>query len=190
MFPTRMFLSIAITAIVTISASAQSRGFDAKMRRGQTRVNPAIAASNSNSHDDEDNAVRLEGTWRATETFGDLSVFRILFTFGAGKNANSGVVNHSDELFLVSAPSCLTAQGVWKKAGERNFIATDEGFCFDTNNDFLPDGKIKFKSAIRLNRQGSEFNGRMHIEGFDVNGVLVFEDDALLHGERMTAEAP
>jgi hypothetical protein len=191
MFPKRMFLTIVITAIVASSASAQSRGFDAKMSRGKTRVTPAIAASNNNSHDDDDdNNVRLEGTWRATEAFADGSVFRVLFTFGAGKNSNSGVVNHSDELFLVSAPSCLTAQGVWKKKGERNFIATDEGFCFDTNNDFLPDGKVKFKSAIRLNRQGSEFNGRMHIEGFDVNGVLVFEDDALLHAERMPAEAP
>jgi hypothetical protein len=151
------------------------------------------AATIKNDGDDDDPA--LEDTWRATETFGDGSVFRVLFTFGAGRNRNNGVVTHSDELFLVAAPSCLTAQGVWKRTTGRNYIATDEAFCFDTNNGFAPAGKVQFKTAIKLNRRGTEFNGNMHVDGFDLNPdtgdlILVFSTDAVLHGERMPAEAP
>ncbi|HKZ81624.1 MAG TPA: hypothetical protein VJ124_25370 [Pyrinomonadaceae bacterium] len=149
----------------------------------------ANKAANTRDDDDDYGAV-LEDTWRATETFSDGSVFRVLFTFGAGKNQSNGVVTHSDELFLVASPSCLTAQGVWKKTGRRNYTVTDEGFCFDTDNGLAPAGKIKFKSAIKLNRRGNEFSGNMHIEGFLVNGTLVFSDDAVLHGERMPVEAP
>jgi hypothetical protein len=199
----RIFLALAITAIMSAVASAQSTGGSAgwgakgagKGRAaGAERVESAGAKTRPESslegEEGGGDGLRLEGAWRATETFGDGSVFRILFTFGAGKDADNGVVAHSDELFFTAAPSCLTAQGVWKRTGDRNFIATDEGFCFDTNNGFAPAGKVKFKAAIRLNEKGSQFKGTLHIEGFDVDGNLVFSDDATLHGTRMRAEPP
>jgi hypothetical protein len=192
MFAKRLFLILFVTAMVAAVASAQSKGGwgNKTARRGavtQTTEATTTKAGPQNGDDDDRNS--LEGTWRATETFASGDVFRVLFTFGAGKD-NSGTVAHSDELFLTAAPSCLSAQGVWKRTGERRFIATDEGFCFDTFNGFVPAGKIKFKSAVRLNNQGTEFTGTLHIEGFDVDGNLVFSDDAALHGERMRAEAP
>jgi hypothetical protein len=64
------------------------------------------------------------------------------------------------------------------------------GFCFDTLNGFAPDGKIKFEASIKLNNQGTEFNGTLHIEGFDFFDNQVFSADATLHGTPMLAEAP
>src|SRR6185369_13840855 len=58
----------------------------------------------------------IEGTWRATGSFDSGGSDIALFTFGAGARDDQGVVTHSDNLFFVPAPSCLTAQGVWKKA--------------------------------------------------------------------------
>jgi hypothetical protein len=139
---------------------------------------------------DDDDAYTLAGTWRATETFIDGSAFDVLFTFGAGKNPDNGTVAHSDELFFTGSPSCLTTQGVWARGGGRSYLATDEGFCFDTFNGFVPAGKIKFKSAVKLSPTGSAFTGKMHIEGYDADGNLVFSDDAALAGTRMRAEAP
>lgn len=190
MFTKRVFLSLIMTAAMATVVSAQSNdkraGWAAKMaRRSQTGVlATGPSASIPASEADDDDKGRLEGTWRSTESFGDVA-FRVLYTFGAGKNPNNGIVVHSDELFLVAAPSCLNSQGVWKRTGERRFTATDEGFCFDTNAGFAPAGKIKFEAAIRLNQPGNEFDGTLHIEGFDVDGNLVFSDDAVLHGVRM-----
>lgn len=209
MFSKRIFLSLITTAVMATMVSAQSNdrnaGWAAKMAgKGQatgarstgaaatTSAAAATSARSESSEDSDDDSDRgsLEGAWRATETFSDGSVFRVLFTFGAGKNSKNGVATHTDELFLTAAPSCLPAQGVWKRTGERKFIVTDEGFCFDTNNGFVPDGKIKFEASIKLNNQGTEFNGTLHIEGFLVDDTLVFTDDAILHGVRMQAEAP
>jgi hypothetical protein len=209
MFSKRIFLTLITAAVMATMVNAQSNdrnaGWAAKMAgKGQATGTRSIgaaattseaAATNARSEssedsDDDSDRGTLEGTWRATETFGDGSVFRILYTFGAGKNSKNGVVAHTDELFLVAVPSCLTAQGVWKRTGERKFIITDEGFCFDSEHGFAPVGKIKFEAATRLNNQGTEFNGTLHIEGFDVFDNQVFTDDAILHGVRMRAEAP
>jgi hypothetical protein len=192
MFAKRLFLILLVTVMMATVAGAQSKRWGNKTaRRGTVTQAANTNAGSQNADDDDKNA--LEGTWRGTETFASGDVFRILFTFGAGKNANNGVVVHSDELFFVPSPSCLPSQGVWKRSGDRRFIATDEGFCFDSSGQpptFDPFGKIKFESAIRLNNQGSEFTGTMHIEGFDLDGNLVFSDDADLHGVRMRAETP
>ena len=209
MFSKRIFLTLITTAVMATMVSAQSNdrqaGWAAKMAgrsqatgtrsSGAAVTTSGAAATNArseSSEDSDDDSVRgtLEGTWRATETFDDGSVFRVLYTFGAGKNSKNGVVTHTDELFFTAAPSCLPAQGVSKKTGGRKFIITDEGFCFDTFNGFAPDGKIKFEASIKLNNQGTEFDGTFHVEGFDVGGNLVFFDDAVLHGVRMQAEAP
>jgi hypothetical protein len=187
MFTKRLFLILLLTAAMATIASAQSkRGWGNKVvRRGNAPT------ANANAHQGEPGDKNaLEGTWRATETFDPESIFKVLFTFSAGRDANSGTAIHSDELYLTGGPSCLPSQGVWKRAGDRDFIATDEGFCFDPFNVFAPAGKIKFKSAITLNSQGTAFDGTMHVEAFDVEGGLVFMADAALHGERMRAEAP
>jgi hypothetical protein len=192
MFGKRLFLILLITATMASITSAQSkRGWGNKSAQQEAKTQTASSnTGNQNAEPGDRNG--LEGTWRATETFDPQSIFRVLFTFSAGREDNNGTVIHSDELFLTGGPSCLPGQGVWKRAGERKFIATDEGFCFDpfATPIFAPAGKIKFKSAITLNNQGTEFNGTMHIDGFDVDGNIVFTADAALHGTRMRAEAP
>lgn len=185
MFARKLFLLTCALALTSTVANAQ---WSSKMeRRGARPQDTNINTVKQSS--EEDDKTFLEGTWRGTETFGSDS-FKILYTFGAGKNANNGIVVHSDELFLVGSPSCLSAQGVWKRTGERRFIATDEGFCFDTFNGFAPAGKIKFKVGITLNSQGNEFIGTEHVEAYDPDGTLVFTTDGTLHGVRMRAEAP
>lgn len=193
MFWTRMYLALLISAMMAIPASAQSglhRGWAEKMaRKGHASSAANANTANHSSEADDDDRVRLEGTWRASGKFSG-GTDEILYTFGAGKDPSKGVVVHSDNLFLVAVPSCLSAQGVWKRTGPKSFIATDEGFCFDSTQDFAPAGKIKFEIAIRLNRPGTEFDGTIHIDGFDPDGNLVFSDDGELHGTRMQAEAP
>jgi hypothetical protein len=198
----RIFLTLTIIVLTGAAANAQSNGQatgwgSKRAGKGQSpstaiqSVDPISASTvQRSSRDEDDEKERLEGTWRATESFANGAVFRILLTFGAGKNPDNGVVSHSDELFFTAAPSCLRAQGVWKRNGTRRFIETAEGFCFDTNNGFAPSGKIKLRSSIKLNTQGIEFTGNLHIEGFDVADNLVFTDDADLRGVRMRAEAP
>jgi hypothetical protein len=184
----RKMLSVLIAAaLLPAAAQAQSRhGWGDKTVRGGAAGQ--AAGESQNGEPGDRNA--LEGTWRATESFGPGGTFKVLFSFHAGRDGNGGTSSHSDELFFTAAPSCLPAQGVWKRTGDRTFVATDEGFCFDTFGGFAPAGAIKFKSAITLNAQGTAFDGTLHVEGFDAGGNLVFTTDADLHGERMRAEAP
>jgi hypothetical protein len=133
---------------------------------------------------------RLEGTWRSTGTFNSGFTLKSLFTFGAGKNATSGIVIETWNTQLTASPSCGAAQGVWKRIGERRFIVTLEAFCFDTFKDFAPAGYVNGKADLTLNESGTEFSGQAHIEIFDVNGTLVFADNGTDVAVRMSAEAP
>jgi hypothetical protein len=186
MFAKRIFLVFILTAVATTVGVAQSRrGWGNKTVTGAT-----VNASTSSREEAAPN--KLEGTWRAIETFPDTSAFKVLFTFSAGRDEKNGTTIHSDELFLTGGPSCLPTQGVWKRTGDRTFTVTDEGFCFDPSSSpiFLPVGKLTFKSSITLNERGTAFDGIMHVEAFDPNGVSVFMTDGTLHGDRMAAEAP
>lgn len=182
-----------ILFVVTLTASAtiaqSRRGWGNKTVNSGNQRNSAANAADRASADD---GPGLEGSWRATEAFPDDGIFKVLFTFSAGKDDKNGTTIHTDELYLTGGPSCLPSQGVWKRTGERTFVATDEGFCFDPFGSpiFAPAGKIQFKSAITLNRKGNAFEGTMHVEAFDVNGISVFTADAVLHGDRMRAEGP
>lgn len=187
----KTFCLVLLSTVLTVtSATAQSKhGWGNKTVGGLPGVNSKMNPANQSADDGPKD--KIEGTWRATETFPDDSVFKVLFTFSAGRDDKNGTTVHSDELYLTGGPSCLTSQGVWKRTGDRTFIVTDEGFCFDPFGApiYAPAGKIQFKSAITLNRQGG-FDGTMHVEAFDVDGVSVFTTDAVLHGDRMRAEGP
>lgn len=186
----KLLLIFFVTALTTATAAAQSKhGWGNKAVSGLPGANAKVNPANQTADDGPKD--RIEGTWRATETFPDTSVFKVLFTFSAGRNDKDGTTIHTDELYFTGGPSCFPSQGVWKRTGDRTFIVTDEGFCFDPFGSpiFAPAGKIQFKSAITLNRQGG-FDGNMHVEAFDVNGVSVFTADAVLHGDRMIAAGP
>ena len=182
----KLCLTFLITALAAVAISAQPRhGWGNKTVNGPNAAKPA-------GKPDDGSPNRLEGTWRAFETFPDNSVFKVLFTFSAGRDDKNGTTIHSDELYFTGGPSCFPSQGVWKKTGDRSYVVTDEGFCFDPYGSpiFAPVGKLQFRSAITLNDQGNAFDGPMHIEAFDPNGISVFSADAVLHGERMKAEGP
>ena len=189
----RLCLILFVTTFAfTIAAAQPRRGWGNKTTNGAAPA-PNSAANRANQAAADDGPKdKIEGTWRATETFPDSSVFKVLFTLSAGRDDKSGTTIHSDELYFTGGPSCFPSQGVWKRTGDRTFIVTDEGFCFDPFGSpiFAPAGKIQFKSAITLNRQGSAFDGTMHVEAFDTNGISVFTADAVLHGDRMLAEGP
>ena len=186
----KICLTLLITALATVAASAQTRhGWGNKIVKAPT---PNINSKAAKPNDDGPND-KLTGTWRAIETFPDNSMFKVLFTFSAGSDDKNGTTIHSDELFFTGGPSCLPTQGVWKRTGDRTFTVTDEGFCFDPtsfNPIFAPVGKIQFKSSLTLNNQGIAFDGPMHVEAFDEGGASVFSADGVLHGERMKAEGP
>lgn len=187
----KLLLILFVTTLTVAAANAQSKhGWGNKTVGGLPEANAKANAANQAADDGPKD--KIEGSWRATESFPDDSVFKVLFTFSAGRDDKNGTTVHSDELYLTGGPSCLPSQGVWKRTGDRTFIVTDEGFCFDPFGSplFAPAGKIQFKSAITLNRQGNAFDGTMHVEAFDVNGVSVFTADAVLHGDRMRAEGP
>ena len=132
----------------------------------------------------------IEGTWRVDGVFSGGNTDQALFTFGAGRD-NLGVVTHSDNLFFTAAPSCLPAQGVWKKGpGKNSFVATDEGFCFDTFNNFAPAGKIQFRTTVTVDDHWTTFTGNTHLVAFDPDGNMVFEDTGTLQGTRMAVVGP
>jgi hypothetical protein len=192
MFARRIFLMFIIIAMMATVVTAQSkRGW------GNKTVSGAVPSANANTNAanqaaDDGPKDKIEGTWRATETFDPQDIFKVLFTFSAGRDDKNGTTLHTDELYFTGGPSCFPSQGVWKRSGDRTFIVTDEGFCFDPLSTpiFAPAGKIRFKSAITLNNQGTAFDGNMHIDGLDTDGNVVFTADAILHGERMRAEGP
>jgi hypothetical protein len=132
----------------------------------------------------------IEGTWRVAGTFDSGNSDQALFTFGAGRD-NLGVVTHSDNLFFTAAPSCLPAQGVWKKGpGKNSFVATDEGFCFDTFSNFAPAGRIQFRTVVTVDDHWTTLTGQTHLVAFDPDGNIVFEDDGTLQGTRMAVVGP
>jgi hypothetical protein len=185
MYMRKIFFGVLVLTLMATAVSAQSKRPDWSSRKGGVHTR-GVGPGKS---DDPDDKTRIEGSWRTAGTF-DFGEDIALFTFGAGKNANNGITVHSDNFFFVPSPSCLPAHGVWKRTGDRSFIGTDEGFCFDSNSNFDPAGKIKFKYALTLNKQGTEFNGTLRVEGYDVFDNLVFTADATLHGARMIAEGP
>ena len=181
--------SVALGLLSSSGLSAQpiQNGWLAKFsQRGvSSSLSNASAATNPT-----DASPGIEGTWRTAGSFDSGGTDQALFTFSAGRNDGEGTVLHSDNLFFVAAPSCLTSQGVWRKAGDKTFIATDEAFCFDTTNNFAPAGTIRFRTAVTVGDKGITLTGKLHIDAFDTNGTLVFTDDGTIQGSRMLAVAP
>ena len=161
-------------------------GWAAKFAQGKPTVVAAAPAPPSPA----DSPHGIEGTWRVDGDFVSGNMDHALFTFGAGRD-NLGIVIHYDNLFFVPAPSCLPSQGVWKKApGKNSFVATDEGFCFDSTINFAAAGKIQFRTSIQVDDNWTTFTGQTHLDAFDPDGILVFSDDGTLEGTRMAVVGP
>jgi len=187
MHRTKILFALITLAMLLTAANAQSRKFGNRSIAQAAGSTPANQSSQANDDDGPKN--RIEGTWRADpEIFSD---FKGLLTFGAGRDANQGIVVSSINFSFTGPFSCLNEQGTWKKAGDRSFIGTDEGFCFDSSNPgFLPAGKVKLRYAINLNKAGTQFDGTAQAEILDTFGNVLESFGGPVHAVRMQAEAP
>ncbi len=132
---------------------------------------------------------RLEGTWMATVTFGDGFELKVLFTFTPGKDENEGALIDQNE-FQFTPPACTADQGVWARTSNFDFIATHFAFCFDPDNDNLPNGSVKVRDTIKVNSRGDSFTGRQYIEILAPDGQVVDTFEANMTAVRLKAEAP
>jgi hypothetical protein len=136
-----------------------------------------------------DSQLRLEGTWEVSEILSGVAV-PSLFTFSAGSDADHGTVVMSDTYMFTANPSCINAQGSWKRISNGSFVGTHKAFCFDADNRFLPDGWQIWRYAVTLTGDGNSLLGRSRLELYDANGNLVSATPLTLQGTRMDVEGP
>lgn len=134
--------------------------------------------------------LRLEGTWQISQIFSPGDEDPSLYTFSAGADADNGTVVMSDSFIFTASPSCISAQGAWKRIGDRSFLGTQKAFCFDPDNGFLPAGYITWRYAVTLSEDGSSLFGRELLQLFDLDGNLLAGGPAALQGTRMEAQLP
>jgi len=137
-----------------------------------------------------DSPLRLEGTWEINEIFGPGSSDPALFTFSAGPDADHGTVVMSDTYIFTGNPSCIPAQGAWKRIGDRSFIGKHKCFAFDDNNGFAPDGWVIWRYAVVLSEDGSTAFGKTVLDFYDADGNYLFSSVGALQGTRMDPQAP
>jgi hypothetical protein len=186
-----------VEGVMPVNQSSQAAADDRPRDRieGTRRANPAQAAASTPTNQspeartDDEPRDRIEGTWRVSpEIFSDL---KGLLTFGAGRDANQGIVVSSINFSFAGPFSCLNGQGTWKRTGDRSFIGTDEAFCFDSSNSsFNPAGKVKLRYELKLNKAGTQFDGTAQAELSDTFGNVFESFGGPLHAVRMQAEAP
>jgi hypothetical protein len=133
---------------------------------------------------------KVEGTWSATETCcdGAATQFQYSITFGAGADADNGIVVQSDSGLV---GTCMNTQGVWQRVSERTFIATYEGHCSNASTTPATHYTIKFNASVTLDKSGKTFEGMESI--YIISAANVVTAGPLmgtLQGVRMQAEAP
>jgi len=149
----------------------------------------SVGAVNFAVADRWEDSKRVEGSWQTVETCCDGSgtQFQYTITFGAGADANNGIVIQSDS-GLVGV--CMNTQGVWKRVNERTFIATYEGHCSNAATSPPTNYTIKFNASITLDKSGETFQGTESISIISTANVTTGPFTGTLQGVRMHAEAP
>jgi hypothetical protein len=132
---------------------------------------------------------KVEGSWQAVETCcgGNPVQYQYSITFGAGADANSGIVVQSDSGL---AGTCMNTQGVWERVNERTFIATYVGYCSNAATTPATRYRIKFNASITLDSSGKTFQGTESISIISEANVTTGPFMGTLQGVRMHAEAP
>jgi len=187
MHRTKILFALITLAMLLTAANAQSKKFGNRHTAQAASSTPTNQSPQAAADDGPKD--KIEGTWRVDpEIFDDL---KGLLTFGAGRDANQGIIVSSINFSFAGPFSCINGQGTWKKAGDRSFIGTDEAFCFDSSNPgFLPAGKVKLRYAINLNKAGTQFDGTAQAEILDTFGNVLESFGGPVHAVRMQAEAP
>jgi len=131
---------------------------------------------------------RLEGTWDLVLTFSDGSQVASVLNVAAGYSANNGSVIHSAVLSFAPPNPTLPEQGAWRRTGRRTFVASYFGFSY--TETFQPFGRIGWRHAITLDKNGKTFTGQAVFEVIDASGTVLFSDNVQSAGVRQRAEAP
>lgn len=134
--------------------------------------------------------LRLEGTWQISQLFTPDDADPSLYTFSGGADPDHGTVVMSDSFIFTASPSCINAQGSWKRIGDRSFVGTHKAFCFDPDNGFVPAGYVLWQYAVTLSEDGSTLLGRELLQLFDLDGNLLAGGPAALQGTRLEAHLP
>jgi hypothetical protein len=137
--------------------------------------------------DGSEDSQNVQGSWQAVETCcnGNNIQYQYIITFGAGADANSGIVVQSESDI---AGICMNTQGVWERVNERTFIATYEGFCKNVAKNISY--TIKFNASITLNESGKTFQGTESLTLISEANGTEGPYTGTLQGVRMQAAAP
>jgi hypothetical protein len=131
---------------------------------------------------------RLEGTWDLVLTFSDGGQVASILNVAAGNSPNNGSVIHSAVPSLTPPNPTLPEQGAWRRTGRRTFVASYYGFSY--TETFQPFGRIGWRHAITLGKNGKTFTGQAVFEVIDSSGTVLFSDNVQTAGTRQVAVAP
>ena len=168
---TNCIVALIVTTLLALGGIAQNR----KDAAASFTANKAPeAASNS-----------IVGTWYVDATPDGAPPFKGMITFSEG-----GVMIASAQGdILQNAGSLATAgHGAWLRTANREFIFTFRQILYNADGDY--DGGVKVRHDAILSRDGNTWTGRLTVEYFDANDVLVFTGTGNGTARRIAAEAP
>ena len=199
MFAKRIFLALAITAMMATVATAQAQtrartdGTDGSNQPASTQaqsrdVSPVKASGNltvalaSNNNDDEG---ALVGSWRATFTpiAGNPVQFPpipALFTF-----TSDGTLVETDGGSLVPFMDTFGSpgHGVWRKIGNRKYEMKNIILVVNSDMTLFLTGTIRL--TVRVSADGNSFQGSGTFSFLDENGVDFGSGPENISGKRI-----
>ncbi len=128
----------------------------------------------------------LTGSWSftASPTVPVFPPFENLATF-----SQEGTLVGS-QAFLVQTPFGTqvfsTTHGAWKRIGNREFDVVFHLLKHDTLGAFV--GRSIVRGTLQLNESGTQLMGALTSQDFNSDGVLVFQFDTTIAGERIQVE--
>jgi hypothetical protein len=141
--------------------------------------------------DDDDRHARhsLLGTWDLVVSFSDGSQVKSVLSVLPGRDGREGSVIHAAEASLLLPNPTTPEQGTWAQVHRGKYIATYYGFAVDSTFS-APAGRIGFRHAIEVARDGETFRGVATFEVLDSTGAVVFSDSVTTAGKRQHPVAP
>jgi hypothetical protein len=143
----------------------------------------AIPQALSSQANIENNEARIGGSWLATVTLPDGTIFESPVSFCAG-----GAMIASDPSVFPVYPMTTPFHGTWTKTGRREFVFTMISFQYDET--ITPPGLCKnvVKATWTIAPDGDTYNSKATIEWYDPAGKMYFTGSDSSHGVRIKAE--
>jgi hypothetical protein len=121
--------------------------------------------------------IRIEGAWDVILSDKD-ELFKLHYTFAAGKTVNEGTVIFSTEVDAGPGVICTPSLGAWKRISANQFLATSKTTCNEKGFVFT----IKTFDSFTVNDANSAFTGTTTFVGFNQDNEVIFSEEADLHG--------